>query len=105
MEGVEEAYKLNGDTVKEWLKKIWGLEKEQTEEQKGIGTNTNLIRKMNEQEEELKWLRAFSDRQIMSRISNETSYSRTVNVNGLSEPSRRQLAIMGMNARPSRGAM
>lgn len=50
----------------------------------GINDNSNQIREIMTQEEELGWLKAFSDRQIMSNISNSTSNSRTINITGAS---------------------
>lgn len=81
-EGMEEAYETEGASTVEWLKKLFNLNKEELNEQKGIASNTDQIKKFNEQEEELRWLKAFSDRQIMSYYGNNTSNnSNTVNVN------------------------
>lgn len=81
-EGMEEAYETEGASIVEWLKKLFHQGEEQKKEESGIKTNTGQLVKMGEQEEELKWLKAFSDRQIMSYYGNNTSNnSNTVNVN------------------------
>lgn len=103
-EGTEEAYETEGASVKEWLKKLFKQNEEQTKEQKGIKSDSSKIRQMQEQEEELKWLKLFSDRQIMSSINNSTSNSRTLIQNGvpaavMSESSRR------ISTMPSRGLL
>lgn len=84
-QGMEEAFESEGASTVEWLKKIFNLNKEELNEQKGISTNTDLIRKSNEQEEELAWLKAFSDRQITSAYNSMTTNNRTINMNGVSQ--------------------
>lgn len=51
----------------------------------GIATNTDKIREYNEREEELRWLKTFSDRQIMSSISNSTSNVQNNTFNRMSD--------------------
>lgn len=50
-----------------------------------ISTNTNLIKESMDQEEELKWLKAFSDRQIGSAYNSMTSSTVNTTINGASQ--------------------
>lgn len=50
-----------------------------------ISTNTNLIKESMEQEEELRWLKAFSDRQIGSAYNSMTSSTVNTTINGASQ--------------------
>lgn len=85
MQGVKEAWISNGETVKNFLKNLLFSNKDQEKNQKGIAGNTDKIRQYNEQEEELRWLKAFSDRQIMSAYTMSTSNSNVYNFNGMSQ--------------------
>lgn len=79
MEGVEEAMK-NPESVLTFLKDLFNIEKKTGE---GIDTANKELKKFNEQEEELRWLKTFSDRQITSKYDYSTSYSRNVTFNGM----------------------
>lgn len=50
-----------------------------------ISTNTNLIKESMDQEEELRWLKAFSDRQIGSAYNSMTSSTVNTTINGASQ--------------------
>jgi hypothetical protein len=68
-------------------------------------TNTADLVKLNEQEEELRWLKAFSDRQIMSQYNNSTSTVLNTTFNGASEQLQRHgVNRLGRRARPSKAA-
>lgn len=90
-EGIEEAMETGGASIWEEMKKdvktLLGIV---DDVEGGVETSANALKKMNEQEEELRWLKAFSDRQIMSRYGDSTSnvYNRSVTFNGMSEASR-----------------
>jgi hypothetical protein len=95
-EGVAEAAKMSNSEAFGELKKkfdeLIGVETDLSEKMsaqwwvKGldklttITDNTNNIREIMNREEDLKWLKAFSDRQIMHAYSSETSYNRNVNI-------------------------
>jgi hypothetical protein len=85
-----------------YLDKILGQLRQSNEAQGKIESDTSRIRRYNEREEELGWLKAFSDRQIMNSYSQSTSYSRSVVVNGLSDTGRREIARLNANARSNR---
>lgn len=95
-EGLLEAYNSGTtgliDSITNWAKKLVGLGEEQLEAQGKIETDTGKIRRMGEQEEELRWLKAFSDRQIMSAYNNSTTISRTLNQYGVSDTSKAESA-------------
>ena len=104
-EGTQEAYESEGATVVEWLKKLFNQGEEQTKEQKGIKSDSSKIRQLNEQEEELGWLKAFSDRQIMSSYNSMTSNSRTINLNGVSQNTMAEAYRRNRSTIPSRAAL
>jgi hypothetical protein len=101
MEGVEDAMQ-NPETVLTWLKDLFNLQKKTGE---GVQTANKELRKFNEQEEELRWLKAFSDRQITSQYNQMTSYNRTVNINGMSQAGIAEMGRRSVTTRPSRAAM
>lgn len=68
----------------------------------GIATNTDKIREYNEREEELRWLKTFSDRQIMSSISNSTSNVQNNTFNRMSDQGYIERA-RSLSARGTRG--
>lgn len=103
MNGVKEAYDSNGETMKKFFKDLFTSNKKQEEEQKGIAGNTDKIRKINEQEEELAWLKAFSDRQIVSSISQMTSNVMNLNQYGSSDDLKKE-TMRRIAGRPGRYA-
>jgi len=109
MSGVEDWYKLsNSDVQKEMLDKLsmfMGVGKEMSSNLELIGDDTTKIREANEQEEELKWMKAFSDRQIMSSYNSMTNNSRTVNINGMSQASLAEMGRRNIATIPSRAAL
>lgn len=104
--GVDEAFKLTwsdvGNDITNWLKKLFDQGEDSLANLNGIGTDTGSLVKMGEREEELKWLKAFSDRQIMSSYSNMTSYNRNVTFNGMSDTSMAEMGRRSVSALPSR---
>jgi uncharacterized protein YeeX (DUF496 family) len=104
-EGVQEAYESEGQAVTDWLARIFGVENQQLSESQKISGDTGQIRKYNEQEEELKWMKAFSDRQITSSYSSMTSNQRIVNINGMSQSSLAEMGRRNLSTIPSRAAM
>jgi hypothetical protein len=85
-EGTDKALEEGWSATTDWLKKIFNQGEEQAKTEAGIKTDTGKIRQFNEQEEELRWLKAFSDRQIMSAYGNmTTTNNRTINMNGVSQ--------------------
>lgn len=83
-DGVSEALESNGASVTNWLKNMLSELKKQTKEEEGTNDNTGEIRRQGEQEEELRWLKAFSDRQIMQSYNSQTSNMSNVYFNGMS---------------------
>ena len=89
-QGVAEAIESEGQTLidefSKWFKDFLGIADEMNG---GIKTNNDALKKLTEQEEELRWLKAFSDRQIMSRYGMSTSntFNRSVTFNGMSQSS------------------
>lgn len=104
-EGADKTFEEGWGSTTDWLKKLFHQGEEQNAETKKIQTDTNKIRKFNEQEEELRWLKAFSDRQIMSSYSSMTSNSKTVNINGMSQSSLAEMGRRNLSTIPSRAAM
>lgn len=104
-EGALEAYNSEGATTVEWLKKLFKQGEEQTKDQKSIKTDTDKLRQLNEQEEELKWLKAFSDRQIMSAYNSQTTNNRTINLNGVSQNTMAEAYRRNRSTIPARAAM
>lgn len=104
-EGMEEAYETEGASTVEWLKKLFNLNKEELNEQKGIASNTDQIKKFNEQEEELAWMKAFSNRQIMSGYSSMTTNNRTINMNGVSQNTMAEAYRRNRSTVPARAMM
>lgn len=105
LKGTEEAFETEGAAVVGWLKKMFKQGEDQKETAQKIRTDTDKIRKFNEQEEELRWLKAFSDRQIMSSYSSMTSNTKTVNINGMSQSSLAEMGRRNISTIPSRAAM
>lgn len=104
-EGMEKAYETEGASTVEWLKKIFNLNKEELNEQEGIASNTDQIKKFNEQEEELAWMKAFSNRQIMSGYSSITTNNRTINMNGVSQNTMAEAYRRNRSTVPARAMM
>lgn len=104
-QGMEEAYETEGASTVEWLKKLFKQGEEQTKDQKGIKTDTDRLRQLSEQEEELRWLKAFSDRQIMSAYNSQTTNNRTINLNGVSQNTMAEAYRRNRSTIPARAAM
>jgi hypothetical protein len=94
----------NGESVKQMLKGLFGLNKQQADDEDEIATNSGEIRRSMGQEEELRWLKAFSDRQIMSSLSNITSNSNTNNFYGVPGPTMSELGRRSVKTIPPRPA-
>ena len=73
---------------------------------KGINDSNNKIKELMSQEEELRWLKAFSDRQIMQSYNSQTSMTRNITMNGVPSKVMNDTAIStrGMPTRTSFGA-
>lgn len=104
MKGVDEAYKATPDDLMKKLDEIFNLEKVKAKISSGILGDTSKIRENTEQEEELAWLKAFSNRQIMSEYSSMTSNSRTININGVSQAGMMEFGRRSVAAVPSRNS-
>lgn len=105
MNGVKEAYESNGETVKAMLKGLFKSNEKQEKSQSGIAGDTDKIRKFNEQEEELRWMKAFSDRQITSSYNSMTSNVRNININGMSQAGMLEVGRRSLSTMPSRSSM
>lgn len=105
MNGVKEAYESNGETVKTMLKGLFKSNEKQEKAQDGIAGDTDKIRKFNEQEEELRWMKAFSDRQITSSYNSMTSNVRNININGMSQAGMLEVGRRSLSTMPSRSSM
>lgn len=104
MKGVDEAYKATPDDLMRKLDEIFNLEKLKAKISSGLLDDTSKIRENTEQEEELAWLKAFSNRQIMSEYSSMTSNSRTININGVSQAGMMEFGRRSVSAVPSRNS-
>lgn len=108
LKGVDEAYKATPDDlmnkIENGLDKIFNLEKVKAKISSGILSDTSKIRENTEQEEELAWLKAFSNRQIMSEYNSMTSNSRTININGVSQAGMMEFGRRSVAAVPSRNS-
>ena len=104
LKGVDEAYKATPDDLMRKLDEIFNLEKVKAKISGGILSDTSKIRENTEQEEELAWLKAFSNRQIMSEYSSMTSNSRTININGVSQAGMMEFGRRSVAAVPSRNS-
>lgn len=104
MDGVIEAYESNGKTVVTWLKKLFNQGEEQKKDGKGVKDNTGLLVRQGEQEEELRWLKAFSDRQITSSYSSITSNVRNLTINGMSQQGMAEMGRRSLSSMPTRSA-
>lgn len=104
LKGVDEAYKATPDDLMKKLDQIFNLEKVKAKISGGILGDTSKIRENTEQEEELAWLKAFSNRQIMSEYSSMTSNSRTININGVSQAGMMEFGRRSVAAVPSRNS-
>lgn len=102
--GVDKAYKATLDDLLSKLDEIFDLEKVKAKIFGGIFDDTSKIRENTEQEEELAWLKAFSNRQIMSEYSSMTSNSRTININGMSQAGMMEFGRRSIAAVPSRNS-
>ena len=106
LKGVDEAYQIQsfeelGDKIGDYFGQFTTLNKTV----KGIAGNTDAIRKYNEQEEDLSWLKAFSDRQITSSYSSMTSNVRNVTFNGMSQAGMAEMGRRNISTIPSRARM
>lgn len=118
-EGVEEAAKTNGESVIKNLENIGFIGAVNgmadsvkgivtdfgsfIKEQLGIGDDTNnYLSQMVGEDEDLKWLKAFSDRQIMSSYHQSTQNNKTINLNGYSEQARMEIVRRNANTIPPR---
>ena len=104
LKGVDEAYKATPNDLMRKLDEIFNLEKVKAKISGGILGDTSKIRENTEQEEELAWLKAFSNRQIMSEYSSMTSNSRTININGVSQAGMMEFGRRSVAAVPSRNS-
>ena len=108
LKGTDEAYKATPDDlmnkIENGFDKIFNLEKVKAKISEGILNDTSKIRENTEQEEELSWLKAFSNRQIMSEYSSMTSNSRTININGVSQAGMMEFGRRSVAAVPSRNS-
>lgn len=104
LKGTDEAYKATPDDLMRKLDEIFNLEKVKAKLSGGILNDTSKIRENTEQEEELAWLKAFSNRQIMSEYSSMTSNSRTININGVSQAGLMEFGRRSVSAVPSRNS-
>ena len=104
LKGTDKAYKATPDDLMRMLDEIFNLEKVMTKISGGILGDTSKIRENTEQEEELSWLKAFSNRQIMSEYSSMTSNSRTININGVSQAGMMEFGRRSVAAVPSRNS-
>lgn len=126
-EGVAEAFKMSNEEafgeIKKKMDKMLGIGADirdnlpqnswlrsaidKTEKwAKGINDSNNKIKELMTQEEELRWLKAFSDRQIMQSYNSQTSMTRNITMNGVSSKVMNDTAIStrGMPSRTSFGA-
>lgn len=102
MRGVDEAYRTGGESTLNFLKSSFGkLFNFQDKQEQGIQDANDKIKKISEQEEELRWLKAFSDRQIMSSYNSTTSNTRIININRASDTLEKE-AFRRNAGRPSR---
>lgn len=104
LKGTDEAYKATPDDLMRKLDEIFNLEKLKAKISEGLLDDTSKIRENTEQEEELAWLKAFSNRQIMSEYSSMTSNSRTININGVSQAGLMEFGRRSVSAVPSRNS-
>lgn len=102
--GTDEAYKATPDDLMRKLDEIFNLEKLKAKISEALLNDTSKIRENTEQEEELAWLKAFSNRQIMSEYSSMTSNSRTININGVSQAGLMEFGRRSVSAVPSRNS-
>ena len=70
--------------------------------QKGVKDDMGKIRDVMSQEEELRWLKAFSDRQIMSNYTYQTSTTRNVTISGASQAAVDSAAYINTRGRATR---
>jgi cysteinyl-tRNA synthetase len=110
-ERITEALKTNGastfgkvfeiaNNIKKYmpdLKELWDI-------QGNTKTSSDYLKQMNEQEEELRWLKAFSDRQIIDRYNQSTSNTRNVNIYGASPNAVNHAAMLNASRFPPKAA-
>ena len=122
-EGVAEAFKMSNEEafgeIKKKMDKMLGISSdirdslpqnswlrsaiEKTERwQKGVKDDMGKIRDVMSQEEELRWLKAFSDRQIMSNYTYQTSTTRNVTISGASQAAVDSAAFINTRGRATR---
>lgn len=106
LKGVDAAMKIEsfdelGDKIGDWFSQFGEL----VDITKGIQGDTNTIRRINEQDEDLKWLKAFSDRQIMSSYNSSTSNVRNVTFNGMSQAGMNEMGRRNISTMPSRAVL
>lgn len=122
-EGVTEAFKMSNEEafgeIKKKMDKMLGIGADirdslpqnswlrsaidKTEKWvKGINDNSNQIRDLMSQEEELRWLKEFSDRQIMSNYTYQTSTTRNVTISGASQAAVDSAAFINTRGRATR---
>lgn len=106
LKGVDAAMKIEsfgelGDKIGDWFSQFGEL----VDITKGIQGDTNTIRRINEQDEDLKWLKAFSDRQIMSNYNSSTSNIRNVTFNGMSQAGMNEMGRRNISTMPSRAVL
>lgn len=104
-EEVQKVLDSNYSSVLDYIKDLLGLGRDIQANTSGIKTDTNIIRQFNEQEEELKWLKSFSDRQIMSGYSYKTTNNRTTNIYGLSQEAKLEVYRRDRSTIPARAGL
>lgn len=109
--GMKEAFQSGGENLKhlanmakDGIGNLLGLGKKQEGKQSKIKDDTGKIRRMSEQEEELRWLKAFSDRQITSSYSSMTSNVRNLTINGMSQQGMAEMGRRSLSSMPSRAS-
>lgn len=103
--GFQEALDTNGQSVIAKLEQLAPNVSEIAKKVGGIGSDTDKIRKRNEQEEELSWMKAFSNRQITSAYNSMTSNVNNVTFNRMSDPVYAEMGRRSLSTVPSRAAM
>lgn len=105
VENFAKSIETNGQSVIDEIKKLSPKVGDIAQKVGGVAGDTNKIRKYNEQEEELRWLKAFSDRQIMSMINQSTSNVSNVTFNNLPTIAVKKAQDLAYSARATRNRM
>lgn len=105
VENFVKSLQTNGQSVIDEIKKLSPKVGDIAQKVGGVAGDTNKIRKYNEQEEELRWLKAFSDRQVMSMINQSTSNVSNVTFNNLPTIAAKKAQDLAYSARATRNRM